>query len=34
MSDGGEWNQKGATLSHVTAQKEYGASYDFIVQGI
>lgn len=34
MSDSSEWNHKGATLSHVTAQKEYGASYDFIVQGI
>lgn len=34
MSDISEWNRKGATLSRVTAQKEYGASYDFIVQGI
>lgn len=34
MSDSSEWNQKGATLSHVTAEKEYGASYDFIVEGI
>lgn len=30
----GEWNRKGATLSDVTAQKEYGVGRDFIVQGI
>lgn len=34
MAAYGEWNQKGATLSHVTAAKEYGVSVDFIVQGI
>jgi hypothetical protein len=34
MAAYGEWNQKGATLSHVTAAKEYGVSLDFIVQGI
>jgi hypothetical protein len=30
----GEWNRKGATLSDVTAKKEYGVDRDFIVQGI
>ena len=34
MAQYGEWNRKGATLSDVTAQKEYGVSRDFIVQGI
>ncbi len=34
MAEYGEWNQKGATLSDVTAQKEYGVSHDFIVKGI
>ncbi len=34
MAAHGEWNRKGATLSDVTAQKEYGVSRDFIVQGI
>lgn len=34
MADYGEWTQKGATLSHVTAAKEYGVSLEFIVQGI
>jgi len=34
MSDSSEWNRKGATLSHVTAEKEYGVAYDFIVRGI
>ena len=34
MADYGEWNRKGATLSDVTAQKEYGVARDFIVQGI
>ena len=34
MAEYGEWNRKGATLSDVTAQKEYGVSQDFIVQGI
>ncbi len=34
MAEYGEWNLKGATLSDVTAIKEYGVSRDFIVQGI
>lgn len=28
MAEYGEWNRKGATLSDVTAQKEYGVSRD------
>ena len=34
MAEQGEWNRKGATLSDVTANKEYGVSRDFIVKGI
>jgi hypothetical protein len=34
MAEYGEWNRKGATLSDVTATKEYGVSRDFIVTGI
>lgn len=34
MAEQGEWNRKGATLSDVTALKEYGVSQEFIVQGI
>ena len=34
MAEYGEWNRKGATLSEVTAQKEYNVSRDFIVKGI
>ena len=34
MAEYGEWNRKGATLSDVTAQKEYGVSRDFIARGI
>jgi len=34
MAEYGEWNRKGATLSDVTAQKEYGVSRDFILEGI
>ena len=34
MAEYGEWNRKGATLSDVTAKKEYGLSRDFIVKGI
>jgi len=34
MAEYGEWNRKGATLSHVTAKKEYGVSEEFIVKGI
>lgn len=30
----GEWNRKGATISDVTAQKEYVVGRDFIVKGI
>src|SRR5438309_1103748 len=29
MAEYGEWNRKGATLSDVSAQKEYGVSRDF-----
>jgi hypothetical protein len=34
MAEYGEWNRKGATLSDVTAGKEYGVSRDFIIKGI
>jgi hypothetical protein len=34
MAEYGEWNRKGATLSDVTAQKEYGVNREFIVKGI
>jgi hypothetical protein len=34
MAEYGEWNRKGAVLSDVTAQKEYGVTRDFIVEGI
>jgi len=34
MANYGEWNQKGGSLSHVTAKKEYGVEWDFIVKGI
>jgi len=34
MAEYGEWNRKGATLSDVTAQKEFGVSRDFIIEGI
>jgi|GEM_PF-4466126 len=34
MAEYGEWNAKGATLSDVTAKKEYGVDRDFIVKGI
>lgn len=34
MAEHGEWNRKGATLSDVTAMKEYGVSRAFIVKGI
>ena len=34
MAEYGEWNRKGATLSDVTARKEYGVDRDFIVRGI
>lgn len=34
MAEYGEWNRKGATLSDVTARKEYGVSREFIIDGI
>jgi hypothetical protein len=34
MAEYGEWNRKGATLSDVTAKKEYGVDRDFIEKGI
>ena len=34
MAEYGEWNRKGATLSEVTAMKEYGVDQDFILAGI
>ncbi len=34
MAEYGEWNRKGATLSDVTAKKEYGVNRDFVVKGI
>jgi hypothetical protein len=34
MAEYGEWNRKGATLSDVTAKKEYGVDRDFFVKGI
>lgn len=34
MAEYGEWNWKGAVLSDVTAQKEYGISRDLILEGI
>ena len=34
MAEYGEWNRKGATLSDVTAKKEYGVDRNFIVEGI
>lgn len=34
MAEYGEWNQKGSTLSDVTAKKEYGVDREIIVKGI
>lgn len=34
MAEYGEWNRKGATLSDVTAEAEYGVHRDFIIRGI
>jgi len=34
MAEHGEWNEKGATLSDVSAQKDYNVSQDFILTGI
>ena len=34
MTQSNEWTQKGATLTEITAQKEYGIDRDFIIRGI
>jgi hypothetical protein len=34
MAQHGDWNRKGAVLSDVTAEKEYGVTREFIVEGI
>ncbi|MFA7303038.1 MAG: hypothetical protein WC015_00900 [Methanoregula sp.] len=34
LTDQSEWTKKGGTISNVTAEKEYGVDYDFIVRGI
>jgi hypothetical protein len=34
MAEYGEWNLKGATLSDITAKKEYGVERKFIIKGI
>ena len=34
VAEHGEWNRKGAVLSDVTAEKEYGVTREFIVEGI
>jgi hypothetical protein len=34
MAEYGEWNRKGAVLSDVTAEKEYGVTRDFIVKAV
>jgi hypothetical protein len=34
MAEQGEWNRKGATLSEITAEVEYGVSRDLIFKGI
>lgn len=34
MADYGEWNRKGATLSDITAKKEYDVDEEFILKGI
>ncbi len=34
MAEYGEWVRKGAALSDATAQKEYGVTRDFILEGI
>ncbi len=34
MAEYGEWNRKGATLSDVTAKKEYGVDHEFLEKGI
>ncbi len=32
MAEYGEWNKKGATLSDVTAKKEYGVEQELIIR--
>jgi predicted nuclease with TOPRIM domain len=34
MAEYGEWSRKGATLSDITAKKEYRVDRDFIIKGI
>ncbi len=34
MAKYGEWNRKGATLSDITAKKEYDVDRQFIIKGI
>ena len=34
MAEYGEWNRKGATLSDLTAKKEYDVDRHFIIKGI
>ena len=34
MAESEDWTRKGATLSHITAEKEYGVDLEFIEQGI
>jgi flagellar motility protein MotE (MotC chaperone) len=34
MAEYGEWSLKGATLSDVTAKKEFGVDHEFIIKGI
>ena len=34
MAEYGEWTQKGATLSDVTAKAEYGVDREFVINGI
>ncbi len=34
MAEYGEWTKKGATLSDVTAKKEYGVERELIIKGI
>ncbi|MGB4652992.1 hypothetical protein [Methanothrix sp.] len=34
MAEYGEWNREGASLSDVTAKKEYGVDREFIIRGI
>lgn len=34
MAEYGEWTRKGAVLSEKTAQKEYGVTREFLIEGI